>query len=305
MITPLDTYWAMEAGAFGKLCEQFKAILANPQSMIEAKAVMIRMADDADADGLPITYDGRVAIIHIDGVMLKRGGWLACLLGMSSTLAVRRAIETATADDDIGAILIRMDTPGGSVDGLAELGDAIKAAREVQPVIVQVDGMAASAGYYAASQADSIYAHRMDLVGSIGTRLMLYDYHKAFEMDGVEAVPIDSAPKDRPFKSAGVIGTEITKQQRADFQRVIDGFADDFKARAMEGRNMAAKDVDSVADGRVWLAPEAVDLGLIDGVQPLETTLASLVAHVARTAEASDGRSRMTRARARMMKKRI
>lgn len=298
-----NTYWAMEPLAFTRF-----------QAAIGAGDVRRAAADEADLSGpgvpgpeagrigarstqeeLPLSIEGGVATIPIGGVMLKRSGWFSALFGMASTVAIRAAIRAAVADPDVGAIMLLIDSPGGVADGLVELADEIHEAKLVKPVVAQVDGVAASAAYFAASQASAIYAHPMDTIGCIGTRILFFDEHKAFENEGVEAVAIDTAPKERPFKSMGAPGTEITKQHRAEIQRMIDELGASFKAAVVRGREpMTASDVDAVADGRVWHAGDALRLGLIDGIQTTERTIASLRGQVA---DRAAGRDRMARAR--------
>jgi len=267
-----DNVWSIEPGAMRKLAA---AMARYGPAAGAAVTVEAGPAGDGQRDGLPLQVDrSGVAMVHLAGPMVKNPGVFGMIFGLAGTLAVRRAIEAAAADEAVGSILLRIDSPGGSVDGLAELGDAVYAAAQQKPVVAQVDGMAASAAYYVASQATAIYAHRMDLIGSIGTRLMLYDWHRLFEKEGVEAVPIDTGE----FKSAGALGTEITQSQRADFQRIVDAYFEDFRAAIIRGRGLSVDAVNAVADGRIWTATEAMagGLGLIDGIQPLERTLADL-----------------------------
>ena len=230
-------------------------------------------AEDAERDGQPIQVVGNTAVIPVSGPMIKSGGWFARWMGFASTSEITQAVKSALSDKDIDNIVLVMDTPGGSVSALAELGDTVKAAAQSKNVIAQVDGLTASAGYYVASQANKIYANRMDLIGSIGTRIDLYDYSKAFDQAGIEAIPVNTGD----HKSAGMMGTEITKEQRAEFQRIVDGFFEDFKNTVIQGRGMSEKEFNAVADGRVFFAHEAIDLGLIDGVQGIEQTLSELV----------------------------
>jgi len=110
------------------------------------------------------------------------------------------------------------------------------------------------------------------MVGSIGVKLMLYDFSQAFENEGVKAIPIDTGE----FKSAGEMGTEITEEQQADFQRIVDRFFDGFINAVMRGRNMSEESVRAVADGRVFIGQEAVDSNLVDGIQTLRETLSNL-----------------------------
>lgn len=257
--------WAIEPLAMSVLQTQIQAAVRAGLN------VNAGPAQDAERTGLPLRVRGTTALVSTIGPMMKNPGYWAHY-GVASTSATRAAILSAGADADIENIVWRVDTPGGSTDGLAELGDAVEEVAKVKPVIVQIDGMAASAGLYVTSKATEIRAGRMDMIGSIGTRMMLYDYSKAFEDAGIRAIPIDTGE----FKSAGAIGTEITEEQIADFQRIVGDYFADFKAMMMSGRGFSEKEFNDVADGRVWLTSDALKLGLIDKVSTLEQTLAEL-----------------------------
>lgn len=217
-------------------------------------------AQDAEREGLPVRVYNGSAVVPLVGPMMRRLSFFAAWLGMTSTDMVRAAVASALADDDIDQVVMVIDSPGGEVAGLAELADLMYAADK--PIVAVVEGMAASAAYYVASQADRILVGRNDLVGSIGTRIMLYDYSKMYAEAGVEAVPIDTGR----FKSAGAIGTEITEEQRADFQRIVDFYFGDFVNAVARGRNLSTDDVRQVGDGRMFTPVEALAAGLIDGV---------------------------------------
>lgn len=234
----------------------------------------VRMGSAADAERAwyPINVVGRTALVHVAGVMVKGGDpyW-----GEICTLEVRRSIEAAESDPDIDAIVMRLDTPGGSVDGLAELGDAVYSAAQSKRIIAQVDGMCCSAGYYVASQADEIRSGRMDTIGSIGTRMMLYDFSKMFEEFGIRPVPIDTGP----FKSLGARGMPITDEQVKFLQEYVDAFFADFLQMIGRGRpGLAGERIKGIADGRFWDALTAIDLGLVDHLGTLDDTLAELAA---------------------------
>jgi len=265
MLLPLSLVWAIEPMAFQVLLQQIRAVM--PRLDVSAGPT-----EDAERSGLPITKVGSTAMITLKGPMIKEASWLSQYFGIASTRGVQQAIQSALADDDVEKILLYTDSPGGSVDGLAELGDTIAEAVKVKDVIAQVSGMVASAAYYAISQATEIRAGRMDLVGSIGTRMMFYDFSKAYEDAGIEAVPIDTGE----FKSAGVMGAAITEAQRKEFQRIVDGYFTDFKAMVINGRGIAAKQLDSYADGRMFFAKEAVEMGLIDKISTIENTIHEL-----------------------------
>ena len=246
---------------------------ANLVASAIATVIQAGPVDDAERSGLSITKSGSTAIVSMKGAMIKDAGYWS-YYGFAGTRDTAQALLAAAADSDIESILWVVDSPGGSVDGLAELAETVKQVAAVKPLVAQVDGMMASAALYATAHATSIYAGRRDLVGSIGTRIMLYDYSKMFKEAGIKAIPIDTGE----HKSAGAMGTEITKEQQAEFQRIADGYFADFKDVVTQGRGISSEDFDLLADGRVFFAnEEPLDFGLIDGVQSLQETVNQLV----------------------------
>jgi len=289
----LANYWAMEPKAFAEFRARIAALSGRAAEVAAVTGKPFAgPAQDAELDDLPITNQGAVSIVHLAGVMIKDAGWWSWFGGIADTRQVQRAVEAAAADPDIEVIVLRIDSPGGSVDGLSELGDALFKARSIKPVIAQVDGMAASAAYYAASQAGEIRAGRTDLVGSIGTYIALEDSSKFYEQAGLEAVVL----KTGEYKGAGIEGTPITPAQRADFQRIVDEYFADFKAAILRGRGLSGEQLAGLADGRVWLSPEARAKGLIDRIATMDETLGELRAAAA---ERAAGRTRTARAKAR------
>lgn len=265
--------WAIEPQAFNRYVQMAAKLQSMDLSQIEARATA-PSAQEGD-----VAVQSGIARIPVRGPLVKSVGFIEEILGFGSTTEIQRQVEVAAADPDVSNIVLEVDSPGGSVSGLAELADAIYSARDTKPVTAQVDGLAASAGYQIASQATSIFAGREDMVGSIGVRLMLYDFSKLFENEGIEAVPIDTGE----FKSAGAMGTEITEAQRNDFQRIVDRYFDGFIDAIMRGRGMTEAAVREVADGRMFVGQEAVDLGLVDGIQTLRETLTNLAAESRQT----------------------
>ena len=226
-----------------------------------------KMPVSARAGDPSFKRSGAVAVIDVVGPIVKDGGPWAEYFGLASSARITRAIHESDADDSIEKIVLNIDSPGGSVDGMFEAGDAV--AQAGKPVVAHVSGVMASAAYYIGARATAIYANRMDLIGSIGVRMTLFDYSAMFEKEGIKAIPIDTGK----FKSAGEMGTEITDDQIEDFQRVVDGYFSDFREVVMAGRKMGAKQWKAVSDGRVWNAPEAIDLGLIDGIKSIDETI--------------------------------
>lgn len=217
-------------------------------------------------------YDLRdgVAVIRIRGVIQKTPpDWSTYSTG---TINTGNAILQAAADPKVKGILLSVDSPGGYADGILELGDAIYQARALKPVIAQVDGMAASAAYWAASQASTLYLGAMDMVGSIGVYSLVLDDSKWAADMGYKVYLVSSGG----IKGAGEVGQEIGKEYLAEAEKVvmtINGFFLDAVAR---GRRMDRTQVEKLNDGRIHIGAEAVKLGLADGVQNFTQTFDGL-----------------------------
>lgn len=214
--------------------------------------------------------EGNVGVIPISGVMYKE----AYYSDEASISGITDALRAMTGDENVSSILLVADSPGGSVSGLAELSDAVSAAANKKPVVGQVMGMCASACYYALSGAQKIFAQRMDMIGSIGTRLNVWDWSQLFANIGLESIPIDTGD----YKSTGAMGTKISDDQKKYLQSIVDGYQADFAQVVQGGRKFSPERFAAVADGRVFLASEAKTLGLIDGIQTYDRTFSQLAA---------------------------
>jgi signal peptide peptidase SppA len=237
----------------------------------------LRAAHVIVENGVPIRVVGRLqtevvpaasaAVIPLVGVFMRRSGtWYPDVTDVDEA---RAAIDAAAADPSVRRIVLRVDSPGGTVDGLSELGTSVTKAAAVKPVVAQVEGMAASAALYAIAGATEIVAGPMDVVGSIGTIAVITDWSKLAEKFGVRVVAVASGP----LKATGVFGTEFTEEQQGYIQGLVDAYAADFKATVARGRKMSMKAVEAVADGRVFLSAQAKSLGLIDRIGGLADTL--------------------------------
>ena len=207
-----------------------------------------------------VTTKGKnLAVVSITGTMLKSR---ASMGGGTSTVAVRRQVRAAARDEDVSGILLRIDSPGGTVAGTDLLAREVSEARKSKPVLAQIEDVGASAAYWVASQAGRVYASTQTaLVGSIGTLLTVDK-----RADGLAVF------RSGPHKGAGLDG-EITDQQAAHLQALVDGLQAQFSEAVARGRRLTSEQVAEVATGATWLAGQAMALRLIDGVQSVEQTL--------------------------------
>ena len=200
----------------------------------------------------------KVAIIPIDGVILE-----------GSDGFVKHAIDRVAKDKSVKAIVLRVDSPGGSVSGSNFLYHHLKklTAKSKIPLIVSMGSLAASGGYYVAMAAgptpDSIYAEPTTWTGSIGVIIPHYNVAGLFKEYGVKE---DSVASHR-LKNMGSLAREMTDEERKIFQNLVDESFLQFKQIIRENRPQFQKDpaaLDKLATGQVYSAQQAQKLGLVD-----------------------------------------
>lgn len=230
------------------------------------------------------TADVVIGLVDINGTLMKRG---TSLSSSSSLIQVRQVIRQSARDPEIDAILLRADSPGGTLAGTEEVAEEVQRARQQKPVFAFVEDLAASAMYWIASQAEKVYANTPTaLIGSVGTFIGLYDYSGAAAQQGIKAIVI----KAGKLKGAGFPGTEITAEQQAYWQEIVDKAQAQFTAAVARGRGLTAKAVaEQYVTGRVYLAQDAIEMGMIDGVKSFDAVVAELTERVRRGPARSSG----------------
>jgi signal peptide peptidase SppA len=212
----------------------------------------------------------KIATIPLTGILMKG----KTSLGGTSTVMARREIRAAANDPDVAGILLRIDSPGGTVAGTNDLGMDIKAASRRKPVWAHADDLMASAAYWAASQATRITANVPDAqVGSIGTVLVIQDLSAAAEKQGIRTLVFRTGH----LKGIGSPGDKVTDEQAAHVQALVEAVQGSFDAAVQKGRGLTNKELQAVRHGGVMTATAAVDAKLIDAVQPVGKTLSELV----------------------------
>ena len=184
-------------------------------------------------------------------------------------------IDELIADPNNKALLFYVDSPGGGVYESDELYFKIKEYQEItgRPVFSYMASMAASGGYYISAPADEIYANRNCWTGSIGVTIgTVYDISELLHNYGINTVTITSGRN----KAMGSMVDPLTEEQQAIFQSLVDEAYEQFTAIVAEGREMDLATVKTIADGRIYSAKQAYDLGLIDSVCSYEDALADI-----------------------------
>ena len=221
---------------------------------------------------------GTIAIIHVDGVISESGGG-SSLLGGSAGASARSFVllmHEAETDPSIGAVVVRVDSPGGAVVASTEMYRAVRSLDKKKPVVVSMGEEAASGGYYLSAGARAIVANPSTTTGSIGVILHLMYLQGLYDKIGVKEEVIKSgAHKD-------IGGRPLTADERQILQNLIDDAFGHFVDVVAEGRHMTRADVLKLADGSVFSGDRALANGLVDklGDLPEAEALAAADANI-------------------------
>jgi protease-4 len=195
------------------------------------------------------------------------------ILDTSITSRVKEELDLARRDPHVRALLLRIDSPGGSVTPCDIIyNEIMKFKKEKQiPIIVEMGDMTASGGVYIAASADMILAHPTTVTGSIGVIAQFMSAKDLFEKIGIKGETIKSGDKKdmgSPFRS-------LTEDERALLQEVINSMYERFLSIILEGRrNLDDKHLRAFADGRIFTAKKALEYGLIDAIGYTEDAIA-------------------------------
>ncbi len=215
----------------------------------------------------------QVAVVYITGVIMpgeSRFDRFQGKIAGSETIVER--LQSAGDDEDVDAVLLRIDSPGGSALASDLIWYEIQRVRDAKPVVVSMSGMAASGGYYVACPGDSIFADPGTLTGSIGVYAGKMDRSAMYEKIGVNREFIVRGENALLFSDAG----GFSDRQREIFGAQMNAFYERFLAKVGEGRGLERDEVHAVAQGRVWTGRQAQDLGLVDVLGGLDRALDSV-----------------------------
>ena len=195
----------------------------------------------------------KVGLVEIEGIIYD------------SKEAVNK-LERLRKRDDINAIVIRVDSPGGTVAPTQEIYTKVKKVNEEKPVIISVGTVAASGGYYVALGGRKILVNPGSIIGSIGVR---FDYPVATEL--MEKIGLQYQTfKSGDLKDAGSPTREVTDKDREFFESVIKDIQSQFVQALTENRNIDLNELEMITDGRIFTGLQSVELSLVDSIGTLE-----------------------------------
>ena len=233
--------------------------------MVNLSALAAQQTDDIDVK------DGVVQVIYAEGEITQAN--ISPFAAGTSTIGAGLGdkLREAAEDDDVKAVVLRMNSPGGDAFLSEQLWHAVKQLRSKKPVVVSMGDYAASGGYYISSAANRIVAQPNTLTGSIGIFGLFPNFSELVQKVGVNVEVVKT--NDFADLTISMPYKPLTNEQRALIQRHVERGYDIFLSRVAEGRHMTKAQVDSVGQGRVWLGRKAQTLGLVDKLGGLDVAI--------------------------------
>ncbi len=208
------------------------------------------------------TTGDAVGVVKITG-LISTMSQISPLFGAAAgSETITGQIRKAAADKSVKALVIRINSPGGSAAGSQEIYQAIREYRQntKRPVVASMGDIAASGGYYVAAPADKIVAAPATMTGSIGVIIETMEYHELLGKIGVSGNTITSGN----YKDMGSPLRAMTAEERKIFKAMVDDVYEQFVEAVAEGRGMKKEEVKRLADGRVYTGRQAQKVGLVD-----------------------------------------
>ncbi len=213
----------------------------------------------------------KVLLVELSGLISAQDS-ASLFDGPNMVVRLKEELTLAVEDERVKALVVRINSPGGTVTASDILHHELRAFREKRkiPIVASIMDVGASGGYYVAMAADKITAHPSSVTGSLGVIMLTVNAQGLLEKIGVQTTAVTSGPKKdmgSPFRS-------MTEDERRIFQGVIDSFYERFLLVIREGRrNLTDAQIRSLADGRIYSGEQAKQLGLVDRVGYLDDAI--------------------------------
>ena len=213
-----------------------------------------------------VTVPDRVAVINIEGTIVCGADSKENLFNQANGVtsgSIMKQIREAAADDSVKALLLRIDSGGGSATAAEEVGrELIRFKEEAKkPIVATMGNTGASAAYWiAACASDKIYANATTLTGSIGVYMPYMNTEELFKKIGITSDKIKSGP----YKDIMTNDHPMTKEEKEILQNIVDEIYDQFVYTVSAGRKMETSKVRAIADGRIYTGRQAKNIGLVD-----------------------------------------
>ncbi len=219
---------------------------------------------------------GKIAVVYAVGAIAAGESSYdpTPVFGLGETIGATtfvEALRTAREDDDVNAVVVRINSPGGDASASETMWREMELTARKKPVVVSMSGYAASGGYFIAAPANVIVAEPSTLTGSIGVYRLGFNLRPFLE----EHIGIHTqAIRTNPHADMGTPLRALSDAERAILQRTVDSTYAEFLSVVARGRHLSIDSVRSIAEGRVWTGEQARELGLVDTLGGLQTAIA-------------------------------
>lgn len=197
-----------------------------------------------------------IALVEVKGMIIDSG-------------EIIQQLEYVKDNDNIKAVVLRVDSPGGVVGPTQEIHNEIIKLKKEKPVIVSMGSVAASGGYYIAAPANIIFANPGTITGSIGVLMKLANFQTLLDKVGIKSIVLKSGE----FKDSGSPVRPLTKQEQVILQGIIDSMYGQFVTAVADGRKIPLKKVIEFADGRIFTGEQAKQIQLVDKLGNLQDAI--------------------------------
>lgn len=266
IIDLLTSPWAIVPDRLTEIAEIYNTHLKGEK--IDLKIIEAQLGKPLNREDQGYEVVDGVAVIPVDGIIAKKMNLFTKVSGGASTQLIGRDFQQALQDPTVRAIVLNIDSPGGSVDGTFELANMIYESRGKIPIIAHTDGMMASAAYAIGSAADKVYiSGDTTQVGSIGVIALHRDISKAEEKTGIKTTHIVAGK----YKAVGSPYAPLSEDDKAIIQKDIDYLYSVFVQDIARNRGVSTDQVLSdMAEGQIFIGKQAIGAGLVDGVVTLD-----------------------------------
>jgi len=227
---------------------------------------LIKIADYIEAFK-EVGSGDRIAVVYADGNII--GGTSSDGNEIASD-DFRALLAKLRRDDKVKAVVMRINSPGGSAIASEIIWRELELIKKVKPFVVSMGDYAASGGYYIACSADSIFAQPNTLTGSVGVFTIMVDAQKM--LNNKLGITFDGVSTNT-YSDYGNIARPMTDFEKKVTQRDVDTIYHVFKSRVVNGRKLSGAKVDSIAQGRVWSGTDALKIGLVDRMGGLQDAI--------------------------------
>lgn len=266
--------WLIEENSLITIVDIVNRRLSGDKLDDEEIRLRIEAAENGDRSHERVEVGGGVGIVPVYGPMFPKSNLMTELSGATSLEAFRNDLNGLLENDKVKSIVLDIDSPGGVTDMVSETGAEIRAARDIKPIYAVANTVSASAAYWLMSQATKAYSTPSGKVGSVGVCSIIEDVSERDKSEGRKINVFTTGP----FKATGNPHVPLTEEVKAYVQEHIDELHEQFVDTIAQGRNLDRDKVIEFADGRLFSATKALELGMIDDVKSLSSVVDSLLA---------------------------